>query len=134
MASSGNENMNGNGNINGNGFPNPLENQPNLSGVARVAAFRQCNPPVYDGRNIGIEAQSWLHGIHALFQASELPESTWVSLVVVQLTGKVALWWDAAGNNPSSMNWSNFTSAFLSRFALLDQPPPALVFEQETAT
>ena len=39
IASNGNGTMNGNGNMNGNGFPNPPANWPNLSGVARVAAF-----------------------------------------------------------------------------------------------
>ena len=50
----------------GNAYPNLLENRANLRGAARVATFRQCNLPVYDGTNIRMEAQSWLHGIHTL--------------------------------------------------------------------
>ena len=92
MAFNGNENMNGNRNMNENGFPNPPANQPNLSGAARVVAFLQCNPLVYDESSIGMEAQSWQHGIHALLQVSELLEITWVSIAVVQLTGEAALW------------------------------------------
>ena len=38
------------------------------------------------------------------------------------------------GHNPWSMNWMNFTSTFLSQFAPLDLPSPALVFELETTT
>ena len=58
-----NVNMNGYGNTNGNGHPHSLENranneQPNpcenLDRVGRVAAFRQCNPPFYDGSTLGV--------------------------------------------------------------------------------
>ena len=78
----------------------PQNLRPNLDGANRVAAFRQRNPPTYDGNELGLVAQSWLHTIQTLLQASELQECTWTSLAVIQLTGEVAVWWDAAGYNP----------------------------------
>ena len=44
--------------------------------------------------------------------------------------GEAALWWDAAGYNPWSLAWGNFTSSFLLRFSLLDPPPlHVLIFD-----
>ena len=72
--------------------------------------------------------------MHTLLKASELLESTRVSLVVIQLTEIVALWWDIAGYNPWSLTLEDFTSRFLSRFAPLDPPPPpVLVLDPEMA-
>ena len=62
-----NRNMNGHGNSydNSNGHPHPPANQANnrqqnprhnLDGVNRVAAFRQCNPPTYDGNELRLVA------------------------------------------------------------------------------
>ena len=85
MATNGDMNGHVNGYGNANGHPQPLVNQadngqqnprPNLDGTNRVVAFRQCNPPTYDGNGLGLAAQSWLHTIQTLLQASELPEST----------------------------------------------------------
>ena len=62
--------VNGYGNANGhprrpaNQANNGQQNQcPNLDGVDRVAAFRQCNPPTYDGNELKLVAHSWLHTI-----------------------------------------------------------------------
>ena len=75
MATNGNMNRHGNGYGNTNGHPCSPVNQanngkqnlrPNLDGVNRVAAFRQCNPPTYDGNELGLVAQSWLHTIQTL--------------------------------------------------------------------
>ena len=129
-----NGHVNGYGNADGHPQPpmnqpdvGPQNPQPNLNSANRVAAFRQCNPPTYDGSELGLVAQSWLHTIRTLLQAAELPESTWTSLAVIQLTGEAALWWDAAGLNPWSYAWENFTTSFLARFAPLDPPPPSPV-------
>ena len=63
MAANGN--ANGFGNINGNGhlhqlmvrvnndLPPPRES---FIGAERVVAFRQCNPPNYDGNTLGVSA------------------------------------------------------------------------------
>ena len=92
MAANGNMNGHGNGYGNANGHPQPSTNQanngqqnpcPNLDGINRVVAFLQCNPPTYDGNELGLVAQSWLHTIQTLLQASELQECTWMSLAVI---------------------------------------------------
>ena len=58
MAANGNMNGNVNGYGDTSGHPCLPANQankgqknlhPNLDGVNRMAAFRQCNPPIYDG-------------------------------------------------------------------------------------
>ena len=54
-----------------------------------------------------------------------LLECTWTSLVVIQLTRDAAVWWDAAGYNPSSLAWGDFATSFLAWFAPLDPPPPS---------
>ena len=63
MAANGNMNGHVNGYGNANGHPQPPANQadnrqqnprPNLDGTNRVAAFRQCNPPTYDGNELGL--------------------------------------------------------------------------------
>ena len=63
-----NSHVNGYGNANGRpclpaNQPNdgPQNLRPNLDGANRVAAFRQCNPPTYDGNELRLVAQSWLH-------------------------------------------------------------------------
>ena len=133
MAANGNLNghLNGFGDADGHVEPpvNQADNEPpiphpNLEGVNRVAAFRQCNPPTYDGNEQGLAAQSWLHTIQTILQASELPEATWTSLAVIQLTGEAAVWWDAAGLNPWSYVWGDFATNFIAWFAPLDPPPP----------
>ena len=112
MAANGNMNGVVNGYGNANGHPHPPKNQANngqqnpclnLDGVNRVAAFRQCNPPTYDGNELGLIAQSWLHTIQTLLQGYELQEYTWTSLAVIQLIGEVIVWWDDARYNPYSL-------------------------------
>lgn len=99
-----------------NGNYDPPSNWPNLSGIARVAAFRQCNPPVYDGLSLGMGARSWLYGMQALLQAAEFPTTTWVPLAVTQLTGEALVWWHTAGYSQWSTSWVAFSGAFLTQF------------------
>ena len=65
MAANGNMNGHVNGYGNANEHPQPPVNQaddgqqnpqPNLNSANRVAAFRRCNPPIYDGSELGLAA------------------------------------------------------------------------------
>ena len=68
MAANGN--TNGYGNMNRNGISYPpmnganselLPHHENFIGAKRLATFRQCNPPFYDGSTLGMPAQDWLY-------------------------------------------------------------------------
>ena len=122
-------NGNGFGNMNGNGRlhrltvrvnNNPPPPRESFVGAERVAAFKRCHPPTYDGSTLGVPAQDWLSEIRSILEAAKIRGTTWVALVVMQLRGEAGLWWSASGYDPWHTSWAEFTTSFLPRFAPME--------------
>lgn len=82
-----------------------------------VAAFRESDPPTYDGMSPGEDAEDWAFEIEAILQAADFNIDSWVPLAVMTLRRMAATWWRTLGINPWELPWVGFKGLFLKRFA-----------------
>ena len=98
----------------------------NYQDAYRVAAFRQGNPPIFDGESPSSRAESWIYEIKAVLEVSKFEPECWASLAAVQLQGVAAVWWGKTELNRWQIVWAEFMDLFLTRFAPEEYIPASL--------